>query len=94
MSFMLLTIIFSLPCQVILIIGPHVLPIDYSTVIIYLIFVILELIFGIRAIRKVIKRQAAVYYLRNSTAKIISHEVKIKSSKEIEDELFTKFPNM
>ena len=41
---------------------------------------------------KVSKRQSAVFYLRNSQTMIINHEEKIKTSKEIEEELYIKFP--
>ena len=81
------------PFQVILIVpSKRVLPLDYATTIVLLIFEGLEIIFCIFAMIKVSKRQSAVFYLRNSQTMIINHEEKIKTIKEIEEELNSKFP--
>ena len=89
----MVTIIFVTPFQVILIVpSKRVLPLDYATTIVLLIFEGLEIIFCIFAMIKVSKRQSAVFYLRNSQTMIINHEEKIKTSKEIEEELYIKFP--
>ena len=93
MLFILVTVIFVTPFQVILIVpSGRVLPMDYATTIILLIFEGLEIIFCILTMIKVSKRQSAVFYLRNSQTMIINHEDKIKTSKEIEEELYIKFP--
>lgn len=42
----------------------------------------------------VTRKQAAVYYLRNTQTNLIKKEENIKSSKEIEQELFFLFPNL
>ncbi len=71
------------------------LPIDIATVIIEMIFLILEIILSIRAMIKVTKRQAAVYYLRNTQTNIIQADRdEIKTSLEIEQELFYNFPQL
>ena len=43
---------------------------------------------------KIVRKQSSVYYLRNTSTKIISHDKRILTSKEIEEELFFKFPNL
>jgi hypothetical protein len=40
------------------------------------------------------KRQAAVYYLRNTQTNVYSDEKTVKTSKEIEMELFYNFPHL
>ncbi len=42
----------------------------------------------------VTKKQAAVYYLRNTQTNLIYKEENIKSSKEIEQELIFLFPHL
>ena len=39
-------------------------------------------------------KQTAVYYLRNSQALIVNKEERIKTSAEIEEELYIKFPQL
>ena len=74
--------------------GNQVLPIDYATVLIELLFVIGEIILSIRAMIDITKRQAAVYYLRNTQTNTFSQEQIIKSSLEIEEELYFHFPHL
>lgn len=91
--FILVTVIFVTPFQLILILGNNnVFPIDYATTIVLLIFEVIEIIFCIRAMCRVSKRQSALFYLRNSQTLIINPKEKIKTSSEIEEELYIKFP--
>jgi hypothetical protein len=76
------------------VVGKQILPVDYATVLIEFLFLILEIILSIRAMIKVTKRQAAVYYLRNTQTNIFTHESRIKSSHEIEEELYYNFPHL
>lgn len=86
--FNLLSIAFSLPPQVLLVVGLRVLPIDFSTVIIQIIFIGLELIVSIFAMRKIIKGKTALYVLRNTTTtKVKPAFAKTITSKEIAQEV-------
>jgi hypothetical protein len=76
------------------VVGNQVLPIDYATVIIEMLFVFTEFFLSIRAMISITRRQAAVYYLRNTQTSVFSNEKKIKSSIEIEQELFYNFPHL
>jgi hypothetical protein len=76
------------------ILGDFVIPIDYACLIINLFFLIIQIILAIRNMRRIVKKQASVYYLRNTSTKIICHEKRIRTSKEIEEELFYNFPKM
>ena len=67
---------------------------DKATGIIELIFEVLEIIFCAIAMVNVSKKQTAVYYLRNSQALIVNKEERIKTSAEIEEELYIKFPQL
>ena len=87
-NFDLITLVFSLTPQILLIIGPHVLPIDKSVAIIYLLFISAELIVSIFTMRKIVKRKTALYLLRNTTTTHARPSfIKNKSSKEIADEV-------
>ncbi len=76
------------------IVGKQVLPIDYATVLIEMLFLISEIFLSARAMISITRRQAAVYYLRNTKTSVFSNEKKIKSSLEIEQELFYNFPHL
>ena len=69
-----------------------VFPIDWSCVIVYLLSLLLELIFSIHAFVYIGNRQSALFKLRNSPYSNQNKREKIKTSKEIEQELFFKFP--
>jgi hypothetical protein len=69
-------------------------PMDWATGIIELIFEVLEIIFCAIAMVNVSNKQTAVYYLRNSQALIVNKEERIKTSAEIEEELYIKFPQL
>jgi hypothetical protein len=87
-SFDLITLVFSIPPQIMMVLGPHVLPVDISTVIIYLIFIILEIIVSLVAMKKIVSRKTALYYLRNTTTLVTkSQKNKVKSSDEIAQEV-------
>lgn len=87
-SFDLISVVFSVPPQVIMIVGPHVLPIDISTTIIYFVFLIFELITSIFTMRKIVKRKTALYYLRNTaTVHTKPSHTRVKSSYEIAQEV-------
>jgi hypothetical protein len=94
MLFKIFSIIFITPCQLILVVGDQVLPIDYATTLIVFIFLIVEIILSARAMLRVTKRQAAVYYLRNTQTSVLTSEEPIKTSAEIEEELYYNFPNL
>ena len=80
--------------QVAQILGSFIMPIDYACFLINLFFILLELVLASRNMRKIVKKQGSVYYLRNTSTKLILQENRIQTSKEIEDELFYKFPKM
>ncbi len=67
-------------------------PIEFSCIIIYVIFAILEIILGLYTMFYVAGRQGALFYLRNSAIANQNQREKIKTSQEIEQELFYKFP--
>ena len=94
MFFTIITFIFAFPPQIILIIGDQVLPIDYATGIIEIVFCLIEIIISIYLMSYVVKKQTSVFYLRNTLTELNLNENKLKSSKEIEDELFYNFPNL
>ena len=74
--------------------GGKILPIDYSCFGINIIFLLIEIWLSIRNMMKIVRKQSSVYYLRNTSTKIISQDKRILTSKEIEEELFFKFPNL
>ena len=69
-------------------------PMDWATGIIEVLFELLEIIFCVVAMVNVSNKQTAVYYLRNSQALIVNKEERIKTSAEIEEELYIKFPQL
>jgi hypothetical protein len=92
--FILFTVVFSIPCMVMMVIGEQVIPIDIATAGIELIFILTELFLSCSAIKKVTKKQSAVFYLRNTSTRITSQDNEIKSSREIEEELFYNHPGI
>ena len=86
--FLLISIVFSIAPQVLLIVGPHVLPLDISTVIIQFIFIFLEIIVCIFTMKGIINTKTALYILRNtSTVQVKPNFTKNKSSEEIAHEV-------
>ncbi len=92
--FILFTVVFSIPSMVMIIIGEQVVPIDIATAGIELLFIFTELLLSCSAIKKVTKKQSAVFYLRNTSTRITSQDNEIKSSREIEEELFYHYPGI
>ena len=87
------TLFFGGGIQVFYVLKENVIfPIDWSCVIVYLLILLLELIFSIRAFVYIGNRQSALFKLRNSPYSNQNKREKIKTSKEIEQELFFKFP--
>ncbi len=72
----------------------HVCPLDYATAGSAIVFILIEIILIVRAIKRSIKKQAAVFHLRNSATKTFIKDIEIKSSAEIEEELFYMFPEL
>jgi len=85
---------FALPCQLALVIDVFVSPLDYACCGIHITFILIEVVLIIRAIQRSIKKQAAVFHLRNSATKTFTTESVIKTSHEIEEELFFNFPHL
>ena len=69
-------------------------PLDLACGSIHIVFIIIEIILIIRAIGRSIKKQAAVFHLRNSATKTFATDIAIKTSHEIEEELFFNFPQL
>lgn len=90
--FVLVTFIFSVPCQVLTIVTPYVFPIDLACFYINIVFVFLEILFAIIAMIRMVKKHSAIFYLRNVTAKVNLEIEEVKTSNEIEEELFYHFP--
>lgn len=83
-SFDLMTIVFSMPPQFLLLVGNQTMPIDKSVFIVYICFAICELILSLVVMIRIVKRKAAVFLLHNSsTESNIIHSTRVKSSKEI-----------
>ena len=72
--------------------GNAIFPIDYACFIIYNLIAFLELIISIYTMIYIGNRQSALFQLRNSPVSNQNVREKIKTSKEIEQELFFKFP--
>ena len=67
-------------------------PIEFSCVIVYDIISLIELLLWIYTIIYIGERQSALFNLRNSAIDIKNQREKIKTSHEIEQELYYKFP--
>ena len=66
--------------------------IEFSCVIVYDIISLIELFLWIYTIIYIGERQSALFNLRNSAIDIKNQREKIKTSHEIEQELYYKFP--
>jgi hypothetical protein len=77
-----------------MVIGEQVFPIDLAITFIEVVFILCEIILAVIAFKKINRRQAAVFYLRNTSTRVISDNNKIKSSAEIEEELYYHFPQL
>lgn len=89
-----ITGLFGIGIQVFLLIESikDLFPIEFGCIIIYGIFAIVETILGLYTMFYVGGRQGALFYLRNSAIANQNQREKIKTSQEIEQELFYKFP--
>ena len=67
-------------------------PIELSCVIVYDVISFIELLLWIYTIIYIGERQSALFNLRNSAIDIKNQREKIKTSHEIEQELYYKFP--
>ena len=66
-AFLILTFVFSTPLLVIQFVTfPIVFPLERALDIVQAIFLIFEMVFGIIAIKKLVKNQTAIFFLRNS----------------------------
>ena len=93
MFLFIITLAFALGIQIFYILKEKVLfPIDKACMIVYLIIAAIELGFSIGAMIYIGNRQSALFKLRNSPVTNQNKREKIKTSKEIEQELFFKFP--
>lgn len=93
MLLFIITNIFGLLIQFFLLFKEKsIFPIEHSCVIVYFFIAVLELGLCIFTSYYIGERQSALYYLRNSQISILNQREKIKTSHEIEQELFYKFP--
>lgn len=67
-------------------------PIEFSCIVVYAIFSFTEIFLGLYTMFYIGNRQAALFYLRNSAIVNQNQREKIKTSQEIEQELYYKFP--
>ena len=89
----IITLLFAAGIQIFYILQEEVLfPIDYSCMIVYSFIAAIELIISIYTMIYIGNRQSALFKLRNSPVTNQNKREKIKTSKEIEQELFVKFP--
>ena len=93
MILFIITLLFAIAIQIFYILKEKVLfPIDKACMIVYSIIALIELGLSIAAMIYIGNRQSALFKLRNSPVSNQNVREKIKSSKEIEQELFFKFP--
>ena len=93
MFLFVITSVFGIGIQIFYILKEDVnFPIDKSCVLVYLIISIFEFFISIVAMIYIGNRQSALFKLRNSPVSNQNKREKIKTSKEIEQELFFKFP--
>ena len=94
--FILTSLIFSSLLQVFFIISENdrMFPTDIIIIVSILVFNVLEVIWSIWVIFSISVKQTEMYYLRNSQITSINKTQRIKTSKEIEQELFERFPSL
>lgn len=77
------------------IVGSRVLPFDFAVTILQIIFIFTEILFASRSAAIITRKTGNTFYLRNSFTRIYNkNDNIIKSSNEIEQELFFHFPNL
>lgn len=74
--------------------GGKTLPFDYAISIIQILFVIAEIIYCIISSANITRKTANTFYLRNTSTTAHCKGDSVKSSNEIEQELFFHFPNL
>ena len=84
--------LFGIGIQIVQILLHNPIHIQYSCVIIYELISLLELILCVYTLLYIGQRQGAFFNLRNSTIDNQNQREKIKTSQEIEQELYYKFP--
>jgi hypothetical protein len=94
MFFCIISPIFVLPIQFIQLVGGMVLPIDYAVSIIEILFCVIEVILAIKTMFYTSKKSGDVFYLRNTQTSIIQTSKVMKTSIEIEEELYENFPKL
>ena len=88
-----ITLIFGIGIQTFYNIKEKVIfPIDWSCIIVYFFISAIELVTSVYAMIHMGNRQSALFNLRNSPVSNQNKREKIKTSREIEQELFFKFP--
>lgn len=93
MFLFVITLIFGGGIQVFYILKDEIIfPIDKSCMIVYSLIAALELVISIYTMVYIGNRQSALFKLRNSPVSNQNKREKIKTSKEIEQELYFKFP--
>ena len=93
MFLFVITLFFTGGIQIFYILQEEVLfPIDYSCMIVYSVITVIEFFTSIFTMVHMGRRQSALFKLRNSPVTNQNKREKIKTSKEIKQELFVKFP--
>ncbi len=69
-------------------------PTDWICIFSILLFNLLEVIWSIWVIFSISVKQTEMYYLRNSQITSLNKTQRIKTSQEIEQELFDRFPSL
>ena len=92
----MITFIFSSLLQAFIIVSEYdkMFPTDWVTIFSIFIFNALEIIWAIWVIFSISVKQTEMYYLRNSQITSINKTQRIKTSQEIEQELFERFPTL
>lgn len=92
----MITFIFSSLLQAFIIVSEYdkMFPTDWVTIFSIFIFNALEIIWAIWVIFSISVKQTEMYYLRNSQITSFNKAERIKTSKEIEEELFNHFPSL
>ena len=94
--FLTISFIFSIPLQLFHILPKKALPlpIDYAVISISISFSIVEFFLSIYTIYAISERKTALFILRNSQTMYVNKPERIKSNDEIQEELFSKFPEL
>ena len=90
------SLIFSSLLQIFFIVSENhrMFPTDWICIFSILLFNLLEVIWSIWVIFSISVKQTEMYYLRNSQITSLNKTQRIKTSQEIEQELFDRFPSL